>query len=40
MEFNEGTVYSGRFFWVRYIVKHVVEVGNSGTPCFLCRSLL
>ena len=23
-------------FWVKYIVRHIMEVGKSGTPCFLC----
>ena len=28
-------------FWVKYIiVRHVMEVHKSETPCFLCRSLL
>ena len=29
-----------RFFRVKYIVRRVVEVQKSGTPCFLCQSLL
>ena len=27
-------MYSGRFFQVKYIVRHVVEVRKSGMPCF------
>ena len=27
-------MYSGQFFRVRYVVRHVVEEQNSGTPCF------
>ena len=27
-------------FWVKYIVRRVIEVRKSGMPCFLCLSLL
>ena len=30
----------GQFLWVKYIVRHVIEVRKSGTPYFQCRSLL
>ena len=33
-------MYSSQFFWVRCIVRHVVEIRKSGTSCFLYRSLL
>ena len=29
-----------QLFQVKYIVRRVMEVHKSGTPCFLCRSLL
>ena len=27
-------------FWANYIARHVMETHKSGTPSFLCRSLL
>ena len=47
--FNEGTVlaiivlpmhFSRRLFWVKYIVRHVIEACKSGMACFSCLSLL
>ena len=32
-------MYSGGFFRVRCIVRHVIEVRKSGMPCFLRQSL-
>ena len=28
------------FFWVKHIVRHVMEARKSGMPCFSCLSLL
>ena len=33
-------MYSSRFLWIMCIVRRVVEARISGTPCFLCQSLL
>ena len=45
--FNIGTVYYNvtnaffqSVFWVKYIVRHVIEVHKSRMPCFSRRSLL
>ena len=41
MEFNEGfVIVICQIFCEKYIVRRIMEVRESWTPCFLCRSLL
>ena len=43
MAYSKGTVlpmHFSWFFWLKYIVRRVMEACKSETPCFLCRSLL